>query len=245
MIKFISLLLSFVVAASSQNWFFKPAGDGSRPIVMGGSDIADRHGAIYMGAAEEKTVYLTFDAGYSNENVEKTLDVLKAHGAHATFFILPGIIKYNKDVVMRMIDEGHTLGNHSYSHRNMAFCADTESLGKELHAMEDYFREETGQELSKLFRPPEGAFSEEMLAACKELGYTCVFWSYAYADWNDSAQPDTEKALQRLIDNTHNGMVLLLHPTSATNAAILDSYLTELESRGFTVGNLSTLAAKQ
>lgn len=242
--KIFSFLLALVVAASPvQNWFFKSAGDGTQPQILGGSDLPARYGAVYLGDRDKKTVYLTFDAGYSNENLEKTLDVLKKHEVKATFFILPGIVKYNPEIVERMALEGHTLGNHSYSHGNMALCCDTESLGKELSAMENYYTERTGRQLSKLFRPPEGAFSEGMLAACKELGYTCVFWSYAYADWDDKAQPDADKALQKLVANTHNGMVLLLHPTSATNAAILDDYLTIIKDRGFSVGSVTDLAS--
>ncbi len=240
--KFVSLLLSVLIASSSvQNWYFKSAGDGSTPKILGGSTVPAQYGAVYLGDTDEKCIYLTFDAGYSNEHVETTLDVLKKHDAKAVFFILPGIIKYHKPVVERMADEGHILGNHSYSHKNMAHCADVQSLKQELVALEDYYREQTGRELSKLFRPPEGAFSETLLASCRELGYTCIFWSYAYADWDTGAQPDTEKSLQKLLDNTHNGMVLLLHPTSATNAAILDDYLTELESRGYRFGDITEL----
>ncbi len=243
--KFICFLLSLAISLSTapQNWCFKSAGDGTQPQILGGSGLPAEYGAVYLGDPAEKTVYLTFDAGYSNENVVSILDTLKAHDAHATFFILPGIIKYSPEVVERMASDGHSLGNHSYSHGNMANCKDTESLRKELVAMEDYYREHTGRELSKLFRPPEGAFSEQLLASCRELGYACVFWSYAYADWDNGAQPDADATLQKLLSHTHNGMVLLLHPTSATNAAILDRYLTELENQGFSFGKIEDLVS--
>ncbi len=233
------LAICFSLSASVQNWHFKSHSDGAPPQILSGSDLPDRYGAIYLGDSAEKRIYLTFDAGYANENVEKTLDILKAHGASATFFILPGIIRFSKDTVLRMADEGHTVANHSYSHKNMALCKSIAELESELTRLEDYYREETGHEMSRFFRPPEGAFSEQLLADCQTLGYRCVFWSYAYADWDNGHQPNPEKSLEKLLANTHNGMVLLLHPTSSTNAAILDSYLTELESRGYSFGSLT------
>ncbi len=239
--KLLSLFLAFFLSLGSsvQSWHFKSRGNGTPPQILSGSDLPEKYGAIYLGSPDEKRIYLTFDAGYSNENVERTLDILKSHGAHATFFILPGIIRFSKSTVLRMHDEGHTVANHSYSHKNMALCKDISELESELTRLEDYYRDETGYEMSKYFRPPEGAFSEQLLADCKTLGYRAVFWSYAYADWDNGHQPDPDVSLKRLLDATHNGMVLLLHPTSATNAAILDSYLTELESRGYAFGSLS------
>ena len=226
------------------NWFFKSKGDNSRPEILGGNAILKDSGALYLGPEGDKTVYLTFDAGYSNEYVEKTLDVLKKHNVTAAFFILPGIIKNSKETVMRMIEDGHTICNHTTSHKNVARINDLDSFRKELNGIEEYYKNETGKDMEKYFRPPEGAFSEKTLDFCKELGYTPVFWSFAYRDWDKNRQPDLEKSKAKILDNAHDGMVLLLHPTSETNALILDDVITELKARGYSFGTLDELKQK-
>ena len=225
------------------NWYFSKPGNNERPTVLDGkyNDILDENGTIYLAPVGEKKIYLTFDAGYSNENLEKILDVLVAHNAPAVFFILPGIIKNSPDVVEKMINSGFTLGNHSTHHGDMSKITDIETFKAELEGLEDIYREFSGQELSKFFRPPEGAFSVKTLEMAKELGYTPVFWSYAYADWDNNSQPDPERAKTALLNAAHDGMVLLLHPTSATNALILDSVLTGLEEMGYTFGDINDL----
>ena len=225
------------------NWFFSGAGGNKRPHALGGKYDPGSYGALFLGPEGEKKIYLTFDAGYANENVERVLDVLEKHGAKAAFFILPGIIKNSKSTVQRMIDGGHTLCNHSTHHGDISGITGKSALKAELEGVETLYRETFGRELSKFFRPPEGAFSLQTLEILRELGYTPVFWSFAYADWDNSRQPDPETAKARLLDSAHDGMVLLLHPTSATNAAILDFLLTEWEKQGYTFGTLDELKA--
>lgn len=239
----IFLLLSTAVLAKSEriNWFFKQRKENERPEILGGSDIAKKHGALYLGDENEKIIYLTFDAGYSNENVEKTLDVLEKQNVKAAFFILPGIIKNSKDTVQRMIDGGHLICNHTKSHCDTSKITDIEEFKKELTGLEDVYREAFSQEMEKYFRPPEGAFSVKTLEFCEQLGYTPVFWSFAYADWDNGKQPDTEKAKNKILSSAHNGMVILLHPTSKTNALILDEIITELKNEGYSFGTLDEL----
>ncbi len=240
-----TILLTTSVGADEQiNWFFKSKGDNSRPEILGRSAILKDSNALYLGPEGDKTVYLTFDAGYSNEHVEKTLEVLSKHNIKAAFFILPGIIKNSPETVQRMADDGHLVCNHTTTHGNMAKVKDIEEFKRELTGVEEKYRELTGLEMEKYFRPPEGAFSKKTLDFCKELGYTPVFWSFAYADWDNSKQPDTEKAKSKILSNAHDGMVLLLHPTSATNAAILDDIVTELTAKGYSFGTLDELKTK-
>ncbi len=226
------------------NWFFKSDGN-NRPQLLGGETFWQDYGALALGNPDEKVIYLTFDAGYENGNVAKTLDTLQKHGAPGAFFILPGLIKYAPEIVMRMADEGHTVCNHSTSHKDMSAITDKAAFERELQGIEEAYTALTGKSLARFFRPPEGSFSETTLLFCKELGYTPVFWSYAYADWDNNAQMNTKKALDGLLANLHNGEVLLLHPTSATNAAILDDFLTEAKNRGFRFGSLEELKSKQ
>ena len=226
-------------ADNAKNWYFKSAKDHAQPKVMGGMDLSE-HGVLSLGSPTDKVVYLTFDAGYENGNVEKTLYVLKKHGAVGAFFLLPAIIKSNTDLIKRMADEGHTVCNHTYSHKSIAYLS-KDKLSEELTKLEDVYREYTGKEMTKFFRPPEGSFSVDALKSINELGYTTVFWSFAYADWDNKAQKDHSWAKKKILDNVHNGMVMLLHPTSETNAAILDEVLTEIEKMGYRFGSLDEL----
>ena len=232
-------------AASGEriNWSFKPNGS-TQPIFIGGRQIQGLENALYVGKENDKTVYLTFDAGYSNENVEKILDVLKSHDVKGAFFILPGIIWYSEDTVKRMADEGHLICNHSTSHGDMSKIDNIDDFKKEIKGIEDLYFETYGLEMSRYFRAPQGAFSEKTLEFCEELGYTPVFWSFAYADWDNNKQMSPEKAKEKILSNLHDGMVLLLHPTSKTNADILDDVITEIESRGYTFGTLDELLEK-
>ena len=229
-----TLLGTAVSAQPAHNWFFKATESGKQPIVFGGNKMPDKYGAIYMGNERDKVIYLTFDAGYGCESLDMILQTLKEHEVKASFFILPAVIKYAMPTLEKMIADGHLIANHSYSHANMAQVADIERFKKELTDLEDYYRAQTGNEMTKFFRPPEGAFTEQTLMFCKQLGYTPVFWSFAYADWDNGKQPDTAAALRRLTDGAHNGAVYLLHPNSMTNALILGDFQKEMKGRGYT-----------
>ena len=221
------------VSASGYSWYFKPKNDGTRPELCPEADFARNYNTVSIGKENEKKIYLTFDAGYENGNVEKILDILKENDVRGTFFVLPRIVEHNTDLCKRMKDEGHLVGNHTVHHKNMGKIDGYEDFVEETKPLEDFFFEKTGCKMDKLFRPPEGAFSEKTLEFADKSGYTTVFWSLAYADWDNSNQMNTQKALELLVKRTHNGCVLLLHPTSSTNAAILDEYIKTMKSRGF------------
>ena len=193
---------------------------------------------------KNKVIYLTFDAGYENGNIEKILDTLKQHNAKGAFFILKNLIIRNTDLVNRMYEEGHLVCNHTSRHPDMSKIKDINSFKDELEALEKIYFEYTGKELSKFYRPPEGKFCEDNLKFADELGYKTIFWSFAYADWDNSAQPDPQQAIKKIKENTHNGMIVLLHPTSSTNAKILDELLTYWESEGYRFATLEELETK-
>ena len=142
-------------------------------------------------------------------------------------------IKKNADLVRRMVDEGHIVANHTMHHPDMSKLKDPDSFSKELQDLEALFQSVTGKELPKYYRPPQGIYSEENLKMAKELGYKTVFWSLAYADWNNDDQPTREQAFSKLLPRTHNGAVVLLHSTSKTNAEILDELLTRWTEQGY------------
>ena len=200
-----------------------------------------QYDAFYMGDPEEKVLYLTFDAGYENGCTAQILDVLQKHQVPAAFFLVGNYIEKNADLVRRMTEEGHIVGNHTMHHKDMSKITDPEVFAGELTALEELFRETTGQTLPKFYRPPQGLYSAQNLEQAQKMGYRTVFWSLAYADWGNSAQPGKAQAFDKLLGRTHNGAVILLHSTSKTNAAILDELLTEWKSRGYTFAPLTEM----
>jgi len=197
--------------------------------------------AVYLGDTSQKVLYLTFDAGYENGCTGKILDVLKDHHVPAAFFLVGNYIEKNPDLVRRMVEEGHIVGNHTMHHHDMSKLSDPAAFEKELTELEELFRSVTGKELPRYYRPPQGTYSEENLRMAQTLGYKTVFWSLAYVDWNNDSQPTKEEAFAKLLPRTHNGAVVLLHSTSQTNAAILDELLTRWEEMGYSFQSLDAL----
>ena len=222
------------------SWYFVPKKDHARPPFPEEASFFSKYSSYYLGP-DEKVVYLTFDAGYENGNVEKIVNILDKNDVRGAFFVLKNFVECNKDLVQRMTENGHIICNHTLKHKNMAKCSSEEEFVNELKAMEDLYTEVTGAKLSKFYRPPEGRFNEQNLFWAEKMGYKTVFWSVAYADWDNNAQPDPKASLQKLIDRTHNGAIVLLHPTSSTNAAILDDYIKELKLMGYRFGELTEL----
>lgn len=221
-----------------QHWYLKYRSEGIQPDTPDNGAYAKQYGTITLDKSGEKTVYLTFDAGYENGNVKKTLDILKAHDVPGAFFVLPNLMRTNPELLRRMNDEGHLICNHTRSHKNMAKIHDIKLFEKELSENEQILKDELGLIMSKFYRPPEGSFSEENLEYAKQLGYKTVFWSLAHADWDNDNQPAPEKALTLLKSRMHPGCVLLLHPTSKTNAEILDALISSLKNQGYVFKSL-------
>ena len=230
-------------AIETGSWGLSFRTAGQPPTGPASAEQLERYDAAYMGDPGEKVLYLTFDAGYENGHTEKMLDVLKKHEVPAAFFLVGNYIERNADLVRRMVDEGHIVGNHTMHHPDMSKLADKAAFSKELTGLENLFREATGKELPKYYRPPQGIYSEENLKMAHELGYKTVFWSLAYADWDNQAQPSKDTAFAKLLPRTHNGAVVLLHSTSATNAEILDELLTKWEQQGYTFQSIDKLFA--
>ena len=228
-------------ALETGNWGLSFRQEGAAPIGPASVDTLKEYDAAYLGDTSQQVIYLTFDAGYENGCTAKILDVLKEHEAPAAFFLVGNYIEKNADLVRRMVSEGHTVGNHTMHHYDMSKISEKEAFSKELTDLEALYKETTGEELEKFYRPPQGIYSESNLQMAKELGYKTVFWSLAYVDWNNDAQPTREYAFGKLLPRTHNGAVVLLHSTSQTNAAILDELLTKWEEMGYTFGTVEEL----
>lgn len=234
---------SGVVAASGEitNWGLSFQQEGQAPIGNADSEYLAQYNALYRGPEEEKVLYLTFDAGYENGYTADILDVLQKHNVPATFFLVGNYLETEPELVCRMVKEGHTVGNHTYTHPDMSAIATEEAFREELTKNEELYREITGEEMPKLYRPPQGKFCESNLRMAQELGYRTVFWSLAYVDWYEDDQPTKEEAFEKLIPRVHPGAVVLLHSTSATNASILDELLTQWEDLGYTFGRLEEI----
>ncbi len=239
------LMPSIVCSATEKHWYCKRNSEHKQPTVD--TDIAyiENFGGIYVDKSHgddsaEKVIYLTFDAGYENGNVAKIMDVLKSEGVKGSFFILGNLIDKDPELVLRMANEGHSVCNHTLTHKKLVGVSE-EAFNKELLALEGAYKKLTGKELSKFFRPPEGTFDEEMLNRASALGYKTVFWSFAYADWDNEKQPAREEALKKILDNVHNGEIMLLHPTSKTNAEIMTELIQALKSQGYRFATLDEL----
>ncbi len=233
------LILSSAASAEWNDYYIMRKKDHERPALDGRLSYITEYNGYYIGK-DEKVIYLTFDAGYENGNVEKTVDTLDRHNAKGAFFVLENLVRRDPDLVMKMAEHGHTVANHSMRHKNMADMP-YEEMEKELVGLESEYKALTGKNMKKYFRPPEGKVSVGMMKKLNDMGYKTVFWSFAYADWDNNRQPGEEYAIKLILDNTHNGEIILLHPTSKTNADILDRLLCEWERMGYRFGTLDEL----
>ncbi len=254
MIKFINKITIFfllcatvtssVCYASSEckSWYIKRNGN-LPPAPPPDYQMLKKYNTYYINdnlCDGEKKLYLTFDAGYENGNIERILNTLDAENIKGAFFVLDHLIIDNTDLVKRIAEGGHYVCNHTKNHKNLA-GASREVIIADLTKLEDIYREYTGYEMAKYFRFPEGKYSENALRCVNDMGYKTVFWSFAYADWDNSRQPSAEAAMKKILDNTHNGAIILLHPTSKTNADILPSLITKWREMGYEFGTLDEL----
>ena len=236
-----AVFIFFGSTLETGSWGLSFRQEGAAPIGNAGVDQLKQYNAAYIGDTTRKVLYLTFDAGYENGCTEKILDTLKAQDVKAAFFLVGNYIEKNADLVRRMVEEGHIVANHTMHHYDMSKLSDKSAFAKELQDLETLYKETTGQEMAKFYRPPQGIYSQENLQMAKDLGYQTVFWSLAYVDWNNDAQPTKEQAFGKLIPRTHDGAVVLLHSTSKTNGEILDDLLTKWEEMGYTFASVDAL----
>ena len=230
-----------VVPASADNWGLSFPAEGEAPVGNATAADLEQYGAYYLGDTSKKVIYLTFDCGYENGYTNQILDTLQKHQAPAAFFVVGHMIESAPEIVRRMVEEGHIVGNHTYHHPDMSAISDQVSFQKELDDLAALYQETTGQELSCFYRPPQGKYSVENLKQAQALGYHTVFWSLAYVDWNVDDQPTEEEAYSKLLPRIHDGAIVLLHFTSQTNAEILDDLLTKWEDMGYTFAPLTEL----
>lgn len=226
----------------SENWGLGFGESGTQPTGNASAEELAKYDAYYIGNKDNNVIYLTFDCGYENGNTPAILDALKKHQASATFFVVGHYLESAPELVQRMVQEGHTVGNHTYHHPDMSSIASMEAFQKELDDVRSLYKKVTGQEMVMYYRPPQGKYSTQNLKMAQELGYRTFFWSLAYVDWNTDNQPTHEEAFSKLLSRIHPGAIVLLHNTSKTNGEILDELLTKWEEMGYQFGTLDELA---
>ena len=228
-------------SAPSSSWGLSFQEEGKRPVGNATIEELSQYNTFYAEDTQEKKIYLTFDAGYENGNTSPILDALKKHQAPATFFVVGNFISENKNLIKRMENEGHIIGNHTMTHPDMSHISTQEAFQKELSGVEAIYKEITGKEMTKFYRPPQGIYSTLNLSMAKEMGYHTFFWSLAYVDWYQDNQPDPQESITKLTKRIHPGAIVLLHSTSSTNAQILDELLGKWEEMGYSFHSLTEL----
>ena len=221
-----------VVSNKKIEWGIKRGKDHEQPdLGSENKQIIDKYDGISMGNSEKPYVYLTFDCGYEAGYTEKILEVLKQNDVKATFFITGHYLNSASDLVKRMIDDGHIIGNHTADHICMPEVSN-EEIKEDIMELHTALYDKFGYEMTYI-RPPEGTYSERTIAYTNSLGYKTVMWSFAYDDWNENKQGREEYGKQKILDNVHNGEVMLLHATSKDNSNILDYCIKEIKHMGY------------
>jgi len=205
----------------------------------GAPQLIAKYGGFYIGDTSKKEIYLTFDEGYENGYTGKILDTLKDNEVKAVFFITGPYLKEHQDLVRRMVEEGHIVGNHTIHHPSLPSLGDKE-LEEELLGLDRAFYEKFGQRM-KYLRPPKGEYSERTLEVSQKLGYRNMFWSFAYDDWYRDKIRGADYAYNIVMRNLHNGAVLLLHAVSKDNADALDRIIKGAKEKGYTIGNVNDI----
>ena len=230
-----------VLSSAAENWGLSFPEKGKTPVGNATSEELAAYNAWFAASPEENIIYLTFDCGYENGNTPAILDALKKHQVKATFFVVGTYIDSEPELIRQIIKEGHTVGNHTWHHPDMSHISSIEDFQKELEYVETAYKNVTGKNMAKYYRPPQGKYSKANLQMAKELGYKSFFWSLAYVDWYQDNQPSKEEAFSKLLGRIHPGAIVLLHSTSSTNAEILDELLTRWEEMGYHVQPLENI----
>lgn len=240
---FLSLMFfsySYLFANNLDNtkidWWLVRSKDHSTPGVNDKLSFKlEDYDAYYVGDTSSKVLYLTFDEGYEKGYTPKILDVLKEKNVKAIFFVTSPYVTSNPELIKRMVDEGHVVANHSNHHPSMpSYANDPAKFANELSDVADKYEALIGQPMVKLFRPPMGHYSQKSLAMTKELGYKTIFWSFAYSDYDVDKQPSPQTAKQKILENLHNGSIILLHAVSKTNTQVLGEVIDAAHQMGYT-----------
>lgn len=225
------------ISSKKIEWGIKRNNNNEQPDVGAtNKKLIEENNGICIGNKDSKKIYLTFDLGYEAGYTNQILDVMKENEVTGTFFITAHYLNTSEELVKKMIDNGNIVGNHTVNHKCMAQINE-ETLKKEVMDLHEAMKEKLNYEM-KYLRPPKGEFSEKSLIQTTSLGYQTVMWSFAYADWDEKKQPSEEEGKNKILENLHNGEIMLLHATSKTNANILNDVLKEIKNKGYEIKSL-------
>ena len=198
--------------------------------------LIEKYNGLVLGNKDSKNIYLTFDVGYEGGYTEKILDTLKQNDVKACFFITVQFYKTNPELIKKMIDDGHIVGNHTVNHKSFPKC-DDETIKNEIMTLHQNIYNDFNYEM-KYLRPPKGEYSEKSLAIVQRLGYIPVFWSFAWDDWDENKQGREEYGKKKILDNVHNGEIMLLHATSKDDCNILEYVIKTIKDEGYSFKSL-------
>ncbi|WP_246145612.1 delta-lactam-biosynthetic de-N-acetylase [Bacillus rubiinfantis] len=236
--------VTYAVSNQPIHWGFKKAVNEQQPQAGAQYDqLLAKYGAFYKANPNSKNIYLTFDAGYENGYMPKILQTLKKEKVPATFFVTGHFLDSQPELSKQIVKEGHIIGNHSWSHPDFTAVNDAQ-IREELKKVKDKTAQLTGQKKMSYLRPPRGIFSERTMQIAKEEGYTHVFWSLAFVDWNVNQQKGWQYAYDNIMKQIHPGAVLLLHSVSRDNADALEKAIQDLKKKGYTFKSLDDLTKK-
>ena len=227
------------LTVSASGWGFRKNNNHVTPEIGKYQEMIKDTNSYYVGP-NEKSVYLTFDAGYDNGMLDKILDTLNKKNVKASFFVTGDFIKRFPNLVLRIYNEGHSVCNHSYSHKKIT-CMSKDELSKDLKKLEDEYYKLTGDEMIHYFRPPEGEFDRTSLLNLKNLGYKTIFWSIAYKDWVTDKQSGMDYCVKTIMDNLHNGAIILMHSVSSSNQEALPTVIDKITNEGYTFKTVDSL----
>ena len=228
------------IANEKAAWWFMRNKEHAQPSAQEDIDLS-QYDAYYVDTdCDEKVIYLTFDCGYENGYTESILDTLKEKDVKAIFFVTWGYINSNPELVTRMKEEGHLVGNHTISHPSMP-SKTIDELKEEIIGCANYMKEQTGYDMDMYIRPPMGEYSERTLQLCKDLGYKTIFWSIAYLDYDVNNQPGSNYVIEHFRQYHHPGAIPLIHNVSQSNAEALPALIDMLKEEGYRFGTLNEL----
>lgn len=218
---------------TKKSWFFRRNADHQPSEgAVTAKTLATYHAFYYDNKTREKVIYLTFDCGYENGYTGKLLDTLKKHDVKAVFFVTKHFVRSQPELCKRMKEEGHLVGNHTMNHPSLPDKS-VSQIQSEIRGLEQIFKEETGYQLDKFFRPPMGEYSDRVLKIASDMGYTTVFWSMAYGDYDPEKQPGKQYVIDHFKKYYHMGAIPLMHNISKSNAEALDEVLRFLKKQGY------------
>ena len=234
-------IVALALPSNEMSWGFVKS-KNEQPIEMDGQtkDLLKKYDAIYEGDTSKKIIYLTFDNGYEAGYTESILDTLKKHDIQATFFLTGHYVESATDLVKRMIDDGHIIGNHSDKHPNMAKLSDQELID-EWQRFDEKLQKLTDIKRTFYARPPQGIYNEQVLKVGKENEYRHIFWSIAFKDWERDVRRGSDYAYNELMNQLHPGAIILMHTVNADNAEAIPKFIEDAKAKGYSFGSLDDL----